>query len=185
MENILIDIICAIIPECLYYYLYVIVVFGLKEKRKLLFICTTILYIICIIVPNYNVIFYTVFLILMYALLRVLYKDKIQITDFFVIFMSILYMTIAYTLSYTISKGQYSNYYLAMLISKLLLFMPFIFYKKMNTVYKKYKVLWDKSKENEKRSIKSITLRNISLISLFITLFSIYSVIVGIIYSFN
>lgn len=184
MEEI-INAIYGIVPEVLYYYFYLVIVLNLKEKRKILFLYITVLYIICITIPNYNIIFYVIYIILIYVGLKIIYKDKIKILDFFVIFISMLYMVIAYSTAYLISNGEYSKYNFAMFISKILLFIPFIWNKKLNNLYNKYKLLWDKPNKGEKRKIKSITLRNISLISLFTTVFVIYLLIIGIIYSFR
>lgn len=179
------NIIYGILPEILYYYLYLIIVLNIKEKRTKLFLYITFSYIICITIPNYNIIFYVIFLVLIYIWLKTLYRNRIKIPDFFIIFISMLYMTLTYTISYLISNGEYAKYDIAMFISKILLFLPFIFYKKLNNLYNKYKLFWDKPNKEEKRKLKSITLRNISLISLFITIFIIYMLVIGIIYSFR
>ena len=76
-------------------------------------------------------------------------------------------------------KSDYSNYYLIFIINRVLLYIPFIFYKKFNTIYNSYCKLWNRNKL-EQRKIKSITLRNISLIAVntFIVSVNVFTILI-------
>ena len=84
----------------------------------------------------------------------------------------------------TLLKEDTSNYYYLYVIDRFLLFMPFIFKNKFNVIYKKYCNLWNRN-DKEKRPIKSITLRNISLILLNSFIFIANITIINIIKSFS
>ncbi len=176
--GVLISIILGIIPEIIYFSIYVIIVKNLKQKRLLLTILIGISYIICITISRYKLTYYIAFILSIYIILKLLYKNNVQIIDLFAISISAIYVTIlSYVLIFFIDKN-YSNYYLVLLINRILLYVPFLFYKYFNKIYEYYCELWNRNK-NEKRIIKSITLRNISLIgiNIFIVSMNVLSIL--------
>lgn len=183
--NILLNIVVGIIPEILYFFFFCISIFQLKNKKIFLLLYTIIVYLICIIVKKYELLYYILFIVLLYVGLKIIYKGKMHISDLFIIAFGFAYLVTAYNISYLISNGTYERYYMAIGVSRVLLFLPFIFYKSLNSIYRKYQVLWDKPQKQEKRILKSITLRNICLISLFTFILILYVLVIGIINSFK
>ena len=159
----LISILFGLIPEVLYFTLFITYTKNIKEKRLILFILISIVYFFCMLIQQYKLIYYLLFVVLVYFSLKILYKKKIQIIAIFIISLA---ETIILFLSYfcfLCIKKDLSNYYLFYAIDRILLFSIFIFRNKFNVIYKKYCKLWNRN-DKEKRPIKSITLRNISLI---------------------
>ena len=102
--------------------------------------------------------------------MKFLYKDKIQIIDVFIISLAYLWLMLLSLILINFAKRDFSNYAIMYIIQRILLFIPFIFKNKFYIIYKKYCSLWNRN-DKEKRPIKSITLRNISLILLNVFIF--------------
>lgn len=163
--QILVSILLGLIPEVLFFTLFITYAKGIKEKRIKLFLLISIAYIICIFIKRYKVFYYCLFIILVYCILKYLYKNKTQIIDIFIINLGFNYLCITSYVCFLFLENDLSNYYYLYVIERIVLFGIFIFRKSFNDLYKKYCSLWNRN-DNIKRPIKSITLRNISLITL-------------------
>lgn len=173
----LISILLGLIPEFLYYYLYLTRIKDLKNKKLIFFIITFINCFMSIIYIKHNFIMYVLFDIIQYLILKIIYKDKTCITDFFLIIFIEIYLLI-------ISAGCYyliSNYILAFIINRILMFMPLLFINKIRLVYKKYKGLWNRN-DSKNNPIKSLTIRNGSIVIMDILIVVVYLVLM---YSFK
>lgn len=161
----LIGIFLGLLPEVLYFTLFLIYTKNIKEKRIKLFLLMSFAYILCIMLNQYKILYYLSFIFIVYCILKFLYKDKTQIIDIFVFSLSTAYLSFTSLLCFKFVKEDFSNYYIWLSVNRLLLFIIFIFKNKFNTIYRKYCKLWNRN-DKENRPIKSITLRNISLIIL-------------------
>lgn len=182
--NILLSILLGMIPETLFFTLFLTYTKNLKNKRIKLFLLISLAYVLCVILMKYNVLFYILFVIGIYLSLKILYKNKIQIIDIFIISIGFIYICI---ISFVFSKfinNNYYNYYILLFINKIFLFLPFIFKNKFNLLYKRYCSLWNRN-DNIKRPIKSITLRNISLVILNVFIFILDILTVYVINTFS
>lgn len=159
----LISIILGLIPEVLYFTLFLIYAKDLKEKRIKLSISITIIYLLCIFIIQYKILFYVAFMIFIFFSLKLLYKKKIQIIDLFVVGIAEGYLALLSLLIYLPKNNL--QYFIVYAINRILLFIPFIFRNKFNMLYKKYCSLWNRN-YTKKQPIKSITLRNISLFAI-------------------
>lgn len=168
----LLSIILGLLPEVLYYTLILITTKKLKTKKVLLFILISLAYILCFIVKRYILIYYVLFVALMYISMKILYKKETQIIDIFIISFSTLYLGIISAIMWVFldNNKNYALYYSLYVINRILMFIPFIFKSKFNVLYKKYCLLWNRNNKG-KRPIKSITLRNISLIIINFSIF--------------
>lgn len=175
-----VGILFGLIPEVLYFTLFLIYAKNIKEKRIKLFLLISIAYLLCIMISQYKVLYYISFIAIVYVILKILYRKKTQIIDIFVFSISTIYMTILASISFMLFTDDLSNYYILYVIARILLFVPFIFRKKFNIIYKKYCKLWNRN-DKEKRPIKSITLRNVSLVVINITIFILNVVTISII----
>lgn len=172
--NILINIISGMLIEIVYFTFFLIYVKNINKRKFLLFILIGISYITCIMLSRFKLLYYIGFIVSVYLILKLLYKNKAYITDLFIFSLSTLYLTLTnYVLHFFIASDN-SNYYIIYILSRIMLLLPFIFKKKFNELYIKYMSLWNRNDET-KRPIKSITLRNVSLIimNLFIFLMNI------------
>ena len=163
--RILLSILLGLIPEVLYFTLFLTYTKNIKEKRLKLFLLISFSYFLCVLVKRWTIIFYLLSIFLFYFDLKLLYKNKVQIIDVFIISISCFYITFLSFLLIFLVKSDMSNYMYIYVIDKILLFAPFIFRNKLNIIYKAYCKLWNRN-DKEKRPVKSITLRNISLILL-------------------
>lgn len=161
----LLSVILGLIPEVLYFTLFLTYIKNLKEKRIILFFLIAVAYFLCLLVQQLVTLYYIVLMVLIYIILKLLYKSKTQIIDIFIISLMCLWITVLSFISILCVTPDHSNYWVIYVIARILLFAPFIFKNKFNTLYKNYCKLWNRN-DTEKRPVKSITLRNISLIIL-------------------
>lgn len=180
MISILISIFCGMLPEVLFLTFFLIYTKNLKTKKVKLFLGIMLLYVVCIMLIRYIILNYLLFIFLIYILLKILYKNKAQITDIFAVNLALIYLTLNSFICSKFLLPNYENYYYILLLNRIILIIPFIFKNKFNYLYKKYYKLWNRN-DKEKRPIKSITLRNISLIILNISIFIINMLILNII----
>lgn len=163
--KLVLSILLGLLPETLYFTLFITYTKNIKENKVKLFLLIAISYCICILVQNFKILFYILLIVLIYISLKIVYKKKAQIIDVFIISIAYLWLGILSITLMNFVTNDYSNYFMILILQKILLFIPFVFRHKFNIVYKKYCKLWNRSYK-EKRKIKSITLRNISLILL-------------------
>lgn len=149
--------------EAIYFSLFLIYGKKLKEKR-LLFIGIMIFeYVILTSVFQYNIWIQIGYTFLTFINLKVLYKDKAQITDIF-LFMaaSIILIAISF-ISGMIQINFKVNHFTLLIFNRIALFLIlFLIRNKINVTYKKYYQKWNR--HNNKNQIRSLTLRNISVI---------------------
>lgn len=161
----LLTLLLGLLPEVIYFTLFITYTKNIKEKRIKLFLLISVSYLICVVLQRWQVLYYVSTIVLIYLSMKLLYKKKTQIIDVFIISIACLWITLlSFLLIFFVNKDL-SNYMLVYCIERILLFTPFIFRNKFNVLYKKYCKLWNRN-DKEKRPIKSITLRNVSLILL-------------------
>ena len=177
--NTVISVFLGLIPEVLYFTLFLINTKNIKEKKIKLFLLIAVVYVLCIMISRFKIIYYISFIVLIYLILKILYKKNIQIIDIFVISLSFCYVCLISFITSRFINNNYIVYYIMYCINRILLFIPFIFKNKFNILYKKYCSLWNRNYD-KKQPIKSITLRNISLFILnsFIFLLNIATIYV-------
>ena len=166
----LLTIFVGMLPEVIYFTLFLIYTKNIKTKKVKLFFLIMVVYILCILLDMYKIIYYIMFIFLIYLVLKILYKDKTQIIDIFIINVAFIYVCFISYICFLFVKNNVTIYYIMTIINKILLFLPFIFKNKFYKLYKKYCSLWNRN-DKENRPIKSITLRNISFISLNLFIF--------------
>lgn len=182
MLYILLTIFVGMLPEILYLTKFMEYCKRITEHRIKFFIFMTLAYILCILISQYKTLYYLVFIFLAYFIMKIIYKEKVQIIDIFVFSICLMYLTlISFICAYFI-KDDLSNYYTMLIINRVTLIIPFIFKDKFYILYDKYKKMWNRN-DKEKRPIKSITLRNTSLILLNSFIFIINLAVISIINS--
>ena len=171
MINFIISLVLGLLPEVLYFTLFLTYCKNLKEKRLKLFGLLALGYIALIMICRFQFIFYVAYIIYSYLVIKWLYKA--HISDIFIISLGLSYMTIVAFLGYVILGSNYLVYYI---VARICLYLPLLILShKLNTFYIGYKSLWNR-KDNAK--IKSITLRNLSLVllNLLVLLFNICAI---------
>ena len=150
--------------EAIYFSLFLIFGKGIKNK-KLLFIGIMVFqYLILKQFIKFNVLFQIIYTFLSFINLKVLYKDKAQITDIF-LFASASLILIVLSIACAVFVPLFGIKYIIMLIiNRILMFLVlFLIKNKIENLYKKFYLKWNRNKNNT-TGIKSLTLRNISVI---------------------
>lgn len=156
--ELLISLILGILPEALYYYLYIKNIKEIKTKKLILFVSIFIIHVLSMFLLRHNFYMYILYDIALYLLIKVMFKSKIN--DFFLI----IFLEVYYYLISCICFFLINNYILAFIINRILMFMPLLFKNKLIKLYRDYKMMWNRN-DNKNYPIKSLTLRNISLIT--------------------
>ena len=174
MINFLVSIVLGLLPEVLYFSLFLIYTKNIKEKKLKLFMLLAIGYILLIMICRYQFIFYLAYVVYSYFVLKYLYKS--QIIDFFICSIGLTYMTIVAYVGYQILGFNYVLYYI---VARISLFSIFTFKKHFNKLYLTYRSLWNR---NDNAKIKSLTIRNCSLlfINILILFFNFCSILCSI-----
>ena len=114
---------------------------------------------------EFNVWFHLIYTFLSFVNLKVLYKEKAQITDIFLFTAASLILIATSALCYGIIYITIHEYIWVLFINRPLIFGILYFGKhKIRALYKKFCSLWNR--HNIPNQIKSLTLRNISIIIL-------------------
>jgi hypothetical protein len=95
--------------------------------------------------------------------LKVLYREKAQVTDIFLFAVASIFLILISAISYGIIYFTLKEYIIALILSRVIMFaFLFIAKNKLNNIYQKFYKLWNRHSKPNK--IKSLTLRNISII---------------------
>lgn len=169
--NFLLSLVLGLLPEIIYFVMLTTRIKNIKTKRIKLFLLLATMYILCIMLFRYKLLLYVVFIFIYYLILKILYKKEIQIIDIFFIMYQCLYLTILSFLVYLYNNDF--QYYICLVVNRILLFVPLIFTKRLQQIYYKYCLYWNRN-DNIKKPIKSITLRNISILGMNLIIVLIY-----------
>lgn len=135
---------------------------GLKDKKILLFIVTFITYFLSGFITSYSYnnqyLFYILFNVIYFFMLKLIYKKSINIVDFFIIY----YIEMILNFSCLILLKIFEYNYISYILNRIILFVLMLISSKFNNFYKFYCYNWNRHKDNK---IKSITVRNITIIS--------------------
>lgn len=151
------------ILEAIYFSLFLIIGKNLKKKRLLFVLIMVFEYLLLKSVIRYNVLFQFVYTFMMYVNLKVLYKEKAQITDIFLFAAASIMLIFISIISYSIVLLNPNNYYLALIVNRILMFLLiFVFRKTIREKYVEFYSLWNR--HNNPNKTKSLTVRNLSVI---------------------
>lgn len=167
------------IPEAIYFALFMIFTKELKSKRILYIVLMIAEYLLLKHFIEFSIWFQIAYTVVQFIILKVLYKEKAQITDIFTFCISsVCLMLINAILFFTVYKYT-SNYILYVIIDRIGLFLFLLcFNNKLYKIQGLYKLLWNRN-DNKKKPIKSTTFRCINLV-IFNTMF--YVLNMGMIY---
>ena len=159
----LIMIILEKVLEAIYFAVFLIIGKGIKNK-KLLFIGIMVFeYLMLKYFIKFSVYFQLAYTFMAYVTLKVLYKEKAQITDIFLFTAASLILIATSALCYGIIYITIHEYIWVLFINRPLIFgIIYLGRNKIPQLYKKFYSLWNR--HNIPNQIKSLTLRNISII---------------------
>lgn len=172
----MLNIILGIIPEAIFFSLFII--FTKKYNHKIKNLVFTILMILGYIILKQllpkNVYCQIIYILYVPLLMFLLYKNKFHISDIFVMSWASIFLTILTLIFLPIIKifGQ-ENYLYIWIINRIFIFIPLIISKNtLNKIYKYFILQWNRNREKPNK-IKALTIRNICVISLNISIFVI------------
>ena len=99
-----------------------------------------------------------------FVILKVLYKEKSQITDIFTFTIASIILILSCSVLYFIIWKTINNFIIYVILNRLLLILfLIIFHNKLYKIQKLYKRLWNRNNKN-KNKIKSTTFRAINVV---------------------
>lgn len=157
----MLEIVLGQVPEAVYFALFMILAKELKEKKLLFTVIMICEYLLLKYLFVFNIWFQISYTAMTYVTLKVLYKEKSQITDIFTFEIASLILIICSI----ISGGLYLlNPIIGIISSRMLPFMIiFIFRNKSNNIQKLYKCHWNRN-DKVKTKIKSTTFRCLNVV---------------------
>lgn len=159
----ILEIILGQVPEAVYFAVFMILVKGLKSRRFIFIVSMIIEYLLVLNVLPYSIWSYVLYFVLLFLLLKILYKDKSNVTDVFTMGIASIILIIVSILSYIVVSLFTTNIILGNLCQKIILFFVILVCKsylpKINNIYRK---LWNRSEISYK--MKSTTFRVLNLI---------------------
>lgn len=157
------------IPEALYFALFIIFAKQIKEKRILFTVLMVFEYLLAKYTFQYSVLFHISYIVLIYLLLKILYKEKSQITDIFIVLISYVFLGITSALCFFMCN---KNALIASIVNRIIIF-GFIFTMnyRLYKIQKIYKVFWNRNKE--KKIMKSATFRSLNVVIFNLTFYVI------------
>ena len=152
------------ILEAIYFSLFLIIGKNIKNKR-ILFVCIMIFeYLMLKQFIHYNVLFQFIYIFLSFVNLKVLYKEKAQITDVFLFAVASIILIISSAICFIVIYFTIKSYILTLILNRVIIFLFLHYFKdSIRIKYKEFYSLWNR--HNNPNKIKSLTLRNISIIS--------------------
>jgi hypothetical protein len=149
--------------EAIYFSLFLIWGKNIKNKRLLFIGIMIFQYLVLTSFIEFNVMFQIIYTFLSFINLKFLYKEKAQITDIFLFMFASVVLMILSAIAYFSIYFTIKKYIVALILSRILICLFILLFKnKINLIYKKFYSLWNK--HNKENKIKSLTMRNISVI---------------------
>lgn len=150
------------VPEAIYFALFLILTKNLKNKRLLFIVIMTIEYVLSMNIKMFSTGSHVIYTILVFITLKVLYKEKAQITDVFTFGISSLILILISAISFLIFGPD--NMLLVSILSRALLFVfLLLFNKKLPKIQSLYKKLWNRN-DKVKTKMKSTTFRSLNVV---------------------
>lgn len=164
MNDRILEILLGHIPEAIYFALFIIFAKKLKTRRIIFVIIAVVEYLLVFNVIRYSIWSHILFFILMYLLLKMLYKERTQITDIFTMGVASVFLILISILSYILVYMITNEFYIYAVTSKIILFiLLFLIKSKLNNIQKVYKKFWNRNDKISKR-MKSTTFRALNTI---------------------
>ena len=156
--------ISAKLLEPIYFSLFIIIGKDIKNKRILFTLIMIFQYILLKLYIKFDVSFQFIYTFMTFVTLKVLYKERAQITDIFLFGVASIILIISSVGFSLLIWYTIRNYYVVLVLNRTFIF-GFLYFKKnlIRSKYKEFCSLWNRH-ANPNR-IKSLTLRNISIIT--------------------
>lgn len=161
----MLELILGQIPEAIFFSLFMIYAKGIKEKRILFTVLMVAEYLLLKYSFQYNWLFQIGFMIMTFLTLKILYKEKSQVTDLFILLIGYIYMMIVSAICFIPIQHNitFENYIISCIINRIILFTSlFVLNHKLEKLQKLYKKFWNRNNQENKK-IKSTTFRSLNI----------------------
>ena len=139
------------ILEAIYFSLFLIIGKNLKEKRILFTLLMILEYMLIKNFFSYNVAFQFSYIFMTFLILKVLYKEKAQITDIFLFGAASIILIIMNIFTYLTALATYKNYFISLIFNRILIFIfLYVFRKPIRNLYVKFYSLWNRRHKTKK-----------------------------------
>ena len=143
--------ISAKLLEPLYFSLFLIIGKDLKKKRLLFTLIMIFEYIMLTSIIEFNVAIQFIYTFMTYLTLKVLYKEKAQITDIFLFAAASIILIILSMFTYLTALFTYKNYFISLILNRILIFtFLYVFRKQIRNLYVKFYSLWNRRHKSKK-----------------------------------
>lgn len=159
----ILEVLLGQLPEALYFSIFMILTKRLGLKRILFTSLMIIEYLLLINVLPFSTWSHVLYIGISYIILKMLYKNKSQITDIFTMGIASLILIISNIVLYPIAL-LFNNYILFVLCNRFLIFMLlYLLRHKLPKIQNVYKRFWNRNDKIPKR-MKSATFRCINIV---------------------
>ena len=160
----MLEILIGQIPEAIYFSLFMIFAKNLKSKRILFTALMVAEYLLLKQFINFNIWFQVIYTFMTFVILKVLYKEKAQVTDIFTFAIGSVVLMIISIVSYFIVWKTVNIYYFALALNRILIILFLILtYNKLYKIQNLYKKFWNRN-DKIKKKMKSTTFRALNLV---------------------
>lgn len=159
----MLELVLGQIPEAVYFALFMIFVKKLNSKKLLFTTLMIIEYIFLKCFLVYTTWFQVMYFILAFVIMKMLYKDKANVTDIFTLGIASVILIFTGFISYVLIYFTFKNMVIGAILVRIITFaLLFIFKDKLSKINALYKKLWNRSKIKYK--MKSTTFRALNLV---------------------
>lgn len=165
------------IPEAIYFALFMIYAKRLKEKRILFIVLMIAEYLLLKQFLHFTTWFQILYTFTTFIILKVLYKEKAQITDIFTFILASLIMLAVNAPIYLIISFTIKKFIVFAILARIVLFILFFCIKnKLYNITKIYKKIWNRNDKIPKK-IKSTTFRSINIVIFNLTFYLVHIIL--------
>ena len=153
-----------LLPEAIFFSLFMIFAKNLKEKRILFVMLTCIEYLLLFKAFPFSMYSKIGFFIVTFVILKMLYKEKSQITDVFILAVASIIIIISCAIPSFLVIYNILDYKIYAVITRVIMFSILLVSKnKISNIQKVYKKIWNRN-DKVKKKIKSVTFRSANVV---------------------
>lgn len=152
------------IPEAIYFALFMIFTKELKSKRFLYIVLMIAEYLLLKHFIEFSIWFQIAYTIIQFIILKILYKEKAQITDIFTFTIASIILILSCGILYFIVWKTINNYIVYVVLNRMFLMLFLVlFHNKLHKIQDLYKLLWNRN-DKKKTKMKSTTFRALNVV---------------------
>ena len=152
------------IPEAIYFALFMIFTKELKSKRFLYIVLMIAEYLLLKHFIEFSIWFQIAYTLIQFIILKILYKEKTQVTDIFTFAIASIILILSCGILYFLVWKTINNYIVYVVLNRMFLMLfLIIFHNKLHKIQDLYKLLWNRN-DKKKTKMKSTTFRAVNLV---------------------